>query len=91
MTHNRIADNQEAKSARRDEFRRRLLATGLTITKFQRLSGLTRNVVYNLSSGQAPSSEAQRQMLEHAFTSLRSSRELAASGRERDSEIDSDA
>jgi predicted transcriptional regulator len=49
------------------EFARRLKATGLTITEFQKRSGLTRNVIYNLSKGQKPSSGEQARMLEEAF------------------------
>jgi predicted transcriptional regulator len=54
---------------RAEEFRRRLKATGLTITEFQRRSGLTRNVVYNLSKGQLPSSQEQADILERALRS----------------------
>jgi hypothetical protein len=55
------------RAERAEEFRRRLGATALTITEFQRRSGLTRNVIYNLSKGQAPSSQEQADMLERAF------------------------
>lgn len=47
-------------------FSRRLKASGLTITEFQRRSGLSRNVVYNLSIGQEPKPE-QTKALESAF------------------------
>lgn len=53
-------------------FRQRLQATGLGITEFQRRSGLTRNVVYNLSKGQKPSSAEQSSMLDEAFKALSS-------------------
>lgn len=51
-------------------FRERLAATGLSITQFQRQSGLTRNVVYNLSKGQRPSSPEQARLVEEAFRRL---------------------
>lgn len=56
---------------RSEEFARKLKATGLSITEFQRLSGLSRNVVYNLSIGQKPSSEQHAVTLEAAFNRLR--------------------
>lgn len=52
---------------RAEEFERRLKATGLTKSQFQVRSGLTRNVIYNLSKGQPPSSAEQAQALERAF------------------------
>lgn len=51
------------------EFARRLKATGLRTAEFQRLSGLTRNVIYHLSKGQAPSAE-QARLLKAAFDKL---------------------
>jgi uncharacterized protein YnzC (UPF0291/DUF896 family) len=48
------------------EFSRRLKASGLTISEFQHRSGLSRNVVYNLSIGQRPKPE-QAKALEEAF------------------------
>jgi|HubBroStandDraft_1064217.scaffolds.fasta_scaffold1201073_2 hypothetical protein len=59
------------REARAAEFSRRLKATGLTITEFQHQSGLTRNVVYNLSKGQKPSSPEQAEKLEEAFAKLK--------------------
>ncbi|MGH7706618.1 MAG: hypothetical protein ACREM6_01615 [Vulcanimicrobiaceae bacterium] len=59
-----------AKQQRIAEFSRRLKATGLTITEFQRRSGLSRNVVYNLSKGQAPSSGDQEEALTKAFRDM---------------------
>jgi hypothetical protein len=56
-----------ASDVRATDFLRRLKATGMTITEFQRHSGLTRNVIYNLSKGQAPSSQSQADQLELAF------------------------
>jgi len=52
---------------RAEEFERRLKATGLSKSQFQARSGLTRNVIYNLSKGQAPSSAEQADALERAF------------------------
>jgi hypothetical protein len=50
------------------EFSRRLKASGLTLSEFQQRSGLSRNVVYNLSIGQKPKPE-QANAIEVAFTS----------------------
>jgi hypothetical protein len=58
-------------AARATEFARRLAATGLSKTEFQRQSGLTRNVIYNLSKGQRPSSMEQGRLLEEAFNRLK--------------------
>lgn len=52
---------------RAEEFERRLKGTGLTKSEFQSRSGLTRNVIYNLSKGQPPSNAAQAEALERAF------------------------
>jgi hypothetical protein len=60
----------EERSTRAAEFARRLSATGLSITEFQRQSGLTRNVIYNLSKGQRPSSPEQETKIEDAFRRL---------------------
>ena len=57
-------------SARAADFASRLAKTGMNITQFQRASGLTRNVIYNLSKGQRPSSEEQANQLNEAFTKL---------------------
>jgi len=64
-----MADTEREHRAK--AFRERLVETGLTITDFQRQSGLTRNVVYNLSKGQKPSSEEQAQKVEEAFARLK--------------------
>ena len=53
---------------RAEEFTRKLKATGLTKAEFQVRSGLTKNVIYNLSIGQPPSSVEQAAMLETAFS-----------------------
>lgn len=52
------------------EFKRKLSATGLSITAFQRESGLSRNVIYNLSKGQKPTSDEQAARLDAAFLRL---------------------
>lgn len=57
-------------AARAAEFARRLAQTGMSITEFQRASGLTRNVLYNLSKGQRPSSDYQAEQLNEAFKKL---------------------
>lgn len=49
------------------DFERRLRATGLTRAQFQAHSGLTRNVLYNLSKGQPPSSQEKSDKLDRAF------------------------
>lgn len=64
------SQKSEDRVARAAEFARRLSATGLTITEFQRQSGLTRNVIYNLSKGQSLSSPEQEATLEDAFRRL---------------------
>jgi predicted transcriptional regulator len=64
----------EDRTRRAAEFARRLKETGLSITEFQRRSGLTRNVVYNLSKGQAPSNSELADKLERAFQELGSKR-----------------
>jgi predicted transcriptional regulator len=64
-----MADTEKEQRAR--AFRERLAATGLSITEFQHESGLTRNVVYNLSKGQKPSSAEQARRLEEAFAKLK--------------------
>ncbi|HTV92558.1 MAG TPA: hypothetical protein VMG98_07560 [Verrucomicrobiae bacterium] len=66
-----MADTEKEQRAR--AFKERLATTGLSITEFQRESGLTRNVVYNLSKGQKPSSVEQAQRLEEAFAKLKKS------------------
>ncbi len=61
------SDKYLARQTRAADFARRLKETGLSITEFQRRSGLTRNVIYNLSKGQAPSNQAQAELLAKAF------------------------
>jgi len=60
----------EDRAVRAAEFASRLAATGLTVSQFQSQSGLTRNVIYNLSKGQEPSSPEQGEMLDAAFKRL---------------------
>ncbi|MBC5810503.1 MAG: helix-turn-helix transcriptional regulator [Candidatus Eremiobacteraeota bacterium] len=44
----------DERALRKTELRSRLAAAGLTLAEFQRRSGLSRNVVYNLARGQQP-------------------------------------
>lgn len=67
MTTNQKAQEQADRAA---EFARRVARTGLSITSFQRKSGLTRNVIYNLSKGQQCSSPEQELILNDAFRRL---------------------
>jgi hypothetical protein len=60
----------EERAVRAADFARRLKVTGLPITEFQKRSGLSRNVIYNLSKGQAPSSLDQKETLEKAFRDM---------------------
>lgn len=52
---------------RAEEFERRLKAAELSKSQFQARSGLSRNVIYNLSKGQAPSSQEQADAIDRAF------------------------
>jgi len=63
-----MEDRLREREIRAAEFARRLKATGLAVGEFQRRSGLSRNVIYNLSRGQKPSSQEQAELLEEAFT-----------------------
>jgi hypothetical protein len=65
-----VSERERERAVRAEEFARRLKATGLGITEFQRRSGLTRNVIYNLSKGQAPSSPDQATLMNEAFERL---------------------
>ena len=62
---------EEAKSRRAEEFASNLAATGLTKSEFAKMAGFTRNVIYNLSIGQAPSSPEQATKLAAAFEKLK--------------------
>lgn len=53
---------------RAQAFARRLAAAAMRLSDFQRRSGLTRNVTYNLSKGQKPSSPEQAEAMERAFS-----------------------
>lgn len=59
------------KKKRAEDFAARLAATGLTIGEFAKEAGFTRNVIYNLSIGQAPSSAEQAERLDRSFQRLR--------------------
>lgn len=70
-----MKDRLREREARAAEFNRRLKATGIGVADFQRRSGLSRNVVYNLSKGQKPSSQEQAKLLEEAFVTFTRNRE----------------
>lgn len=52
----------EEKRKRAEDFKARLLATGLTPTQFADRAGLTKNVYYNLSIGQEPKPDQKRRI-----------------------------
>jgi plasmid maintenance system antidote protein VapI len=56
---------------RAKEFAEKLEATGLKMSDFAKEAGFTRNVIYNLSIGQAPSSSDQAAKLAAAFERLK--------------------
>lgn len=64
-------EKQVQKEERAKEFAKKLSETGLTLSEFAKEAGFTRNVIYNLSIGQAPSTEEQALRLEKAFETLR--------------------
>ena len=53
------------------DFKRRLEMTGLGPTAFAKEAGLSRSVVYHLSTGQKPRSAEQQGKMEAAFERLR--------------------
>ena len=57
----------EDRLRRAADFKRRLEEAGLTIGQLQRRAGLTRNVIYNLSKGQLPTSPEMAAALDRAF------------------------
>ncbi len=59
------------KQERAKAFRESLAATGLSIGDFAKAAGFTRNVIYNLSIGQAPSNDENARRLSEAFARLR--------------------
>ncbi|MDH2910303.1 MAG: hypothetical protein HKL92_08470 [Candidatus Eremiobacteraeota bacterium] len=61
------------KEKRATAFAVRLAATGLSLSEFAKEAGFTRNVIYNLSIGQKPSSDSHAQKLDAAFERLRGS------------------
>ena len=65
------AEKKRQKEERASEFSANLAATGLKLGEFAKEAGFTRNVIYNLSIGQAPSSEEQLHRLQNAFERLR--------------------
>jgi len=60
-----------ARLARARDFAAKLAATGLQKSEFAKQAGFTRNVIYNLSIGQAPSSREQADKLSTAFERLK--------------------
>ena len=60
-----------AKLERARDFAAKLAATGLQKGEFAKIAGFTRNVIYNLSIGQAPSSPEQAEKLSAAFERLK--------------------
>lgn len=63
-------NDSSERAKRAQEFANKLAATGLSKAEFEKQSGLTRNVVYNLSKGQAPSSPEMAAKLAAAFEQL---------------------
>lgn len=61
---------RQAKLQRAQEFAAKLEATGLKKSDFAKEAGFTRNVIYNLSIGQAPSSPELAAKLDAAFERL---------------------
>jgi plasmid maintenance system antidote protein VapI len=66
-----LADKRQEKLRRAKEFAAKLEATGLKKSDFAQQAGLTRNVIYNLSIGQAPSSPELAAKLAAAFERLK--------------------
>ena len=66
-------EKQRQKRERADRFAADLAATGMRILEFASAAGFTRNVIYNLSIGQAPSTPEQAQRLADAFRRFRKS------------------
>jgi len=64
----------QEKQERAQAFQEKLAATGLRLLQFAKEAGFTRNVMYNLSIGQKPTSEEQAIRLEQAFERLRKDR-----------------
>jgi plasmid maintenance system antidote protein VapI len=64
-------EKQRQKEQRAKDFAEKLAATGLALSEFAKEAGLTRNVIYNLSTGQAPSSEEQAKKLSETFDRLK--------------------
>jgi len=59
------------KRERAQDFAAKLKSTGLTLGEFAKEVGFTRNVIYNLSIGQAPSTAEKAERLERTFQKLR--------------------
>jgi plasmid maintenance system antidote protein VapI len=61
----------QEKRRRADDFAAKLAATGMKKSDFANEAGFSRNVIYNLSIGQAPSSPEQARRLAEAFDRLK--------------------
>ena len=64
-------EKQRQKDERTKHFATKLAATGLRLSEFAKEARFTRNVIYNLSIGQAPSTEEQANRLDAAFERLK--------------------
>ena len=64
-------DRLRQKEQRAREFATKLAATGFRLGEFAKEAGFTRNVIYNLSIGQAPRNEEQERRLNQTFERLR--------------------
>jgi hypothetical protein len=72
VTSDRLKSEKEAqKHERAQKFAAQLSATGLRLLEFAKAAGFTRNVIYNLSIGQAPSTNEQAERLAAAFERLK--------------------
>lgn len=71
MTNEDKSEKLRQKNERALDFQKKLSATGLTLPQFAKELGATRNVIYNLSIGQKPSSEDLARRLHEAFERLK--------------------
>jgi plasmid maintenance system antidote protein VapI len=65
-----MKQSSEDRMRRAADFKRRLDEAGFGLGELQRRAGLTRNVIYNLSKGQSPTSPEMAAALERAFRHL---------------------
>jgi len=71
VTEDEKAQKLHEREARAKDFAEKLASTGLKLSEFAAAAGFTRNVIYNLSIGQAPSNSEQSERLAEAFRRLR--------------------